>query len=88
MLADNYIAKEDLFHAEHTLQMILENEEEEEIKDLAMLKMAEIDSMREEEELLEESDDWEFDFNTEEAVDSTVIELPQDTIVSPIKSGE
>jgi tetratricopeptide (TPR) repeat protein len=88
LLADNYIAKEDLFHAEHTLQMILENEEEEEIKDLAMLKMAEIDSMREEEELLEENDDWEFDFDTEESNDSTVIEMPQDTIVSPIKSVE
>ena len=44
--------------------------------------------MREEEELLEENDDWEFDFDTEESNDSTVIEMPQDTIVSPIKSVE
>lgn len=88
LLADNYVAKEDLFHAEHTLQMILENEKNEEIKELAMLKMAEIDSMREEEEMMEETDDWEFSFEPEEESDSMQVELPTDTITSPINPAE
>lgn len=88
LLADNYVAKEDLFHAEHTLQMILENEKNDEIKEEAMLKMSEIDALREEESLLEEVDDWEFDFDTEEQPDSVIQELPADTINSPINPAK
>lgn len=67
LLADNYLVQDNIFQARHTLQSIIENYDGEELRNIAIQKLADID--REEQQRMQEGspDTLEIDFSQEEA---------------------
>ncbi len=63
LLADNYMEQDNIFQARHTLQSIIENYDGEELRSIAVQKLADID--REEQERMQEGspDTLEIDFS-------------------------
>ncbi len=66
LLADNYLAQDNVFQARHTLQSIIENYDGDDLRNLAIEKLAAIDRQEELHRRQEDTDTLEIDFSGQE----------------------
>ncbi len=65
LLADNYLVQDNIFQARHTLQSIIDNYEGQDLKQLAMQKLADIDRQQELNKQEKTPDTLEIDFSNQ-----------------------